>query len=126
MTDERLTHVDPIKNRIYIYFEGKMDLERILRLKQAYKDAIELCKPGFTVLTYATKFVPGSPEVQEVVKEMTYYAEKAGLRKVARVVGKTPLGGMQINRLAKTKTKYPARHFKTEIEAEMYLDSDEM
>jgi len=28
----------------------------------------------------------------------------------------------QINRLAKLKTSYPARHFKTEKEAEAYLD----
>lgn len=126
MSEERLAHVDPIKNRIYIYFEGKMDLDRILRLKQAYIDAIAQVKPGFTVLTYATKFVPGNEEVQKVVQEMTYYAEQKGLSKVARVVGKTPLGGMQINRMAKTKTNYPAKHFKTEIEAEMYLDSEEM
>ena len=42
-----------------------------------------------------------------------------------RVSGKTPLGGMQINRLAKLKTKYAAKHFKTEAEAEAYLDSKE-
>lgn len=121
---DHLVHVDTIKNRVYIHFEGHMDLERVLELKQAYKDGIDKCKPGFTCLTYATKFIPGNLEVQEVVRQMTKMAEDAGLSKVARVVGKSPLGGMQINRLAKTKTKYEAKHFGTEIEAEMYLDSN--
>ena len=50
-------------------------------------------------------------------------AEQAGCSKVARVVGQTPLGGMQINRLAKVKTSYASQHFSTAEEAEAYLDS---
>jgi hypothetical protein len=122
--EEQLTKVDLAKNRIYIFFEGTLDMERALRLQQAYRNAINQCNPGFTCLTYAENFMPGNDTVQNVVMEMTKMAEDAGLKKVARVVGNTPLGGMQINRLARVKTRYPARHFATEQEAEEYLDSE--
>ena len=125
MENEELARVDLAKNRIYIHFKGHMTVERALKLKQAYKDAIVKMKSGFTTLTYAADYIPASLEVQEIVSEMTKMAEDAGIRKVARVVGETPLGGMQINRLAKLKTKYAAKHFKTEAEAEAYLDSKE-
>jgi len=116
-------HVDILKNRVYIHFEGAMDLERILKLKTAYEAGIAKCKPGFTVLTYANKFIPGNLEVQEIVRQMTKIAENAGIKKVARVVGKNPLGGMQINRLGKTVTNYETKHFKTEMDAEIYLNN---
>ena len=126
MEEERLTRVDKEKNRIYIYFEGFLTVERALKLKESYKNAIAQCKPGFTVLTYAENYKPGTPEVQKIVMEMTEMFANSSGSKVARVVGETPLGGMQINRLAKLKTSYTARHFKTEEEAEAYLDSDEI
>ena len=119
------TRVDEAKNRIYIYFRGYLTEEKALRLKEEYKDAIAKVRPGFTVVTYAEEYTPGGAEVQKIVGEMTKMAEDGGVRKVARVVGETPLGGMQINRLAKVKTKYPARHFRTTEEAEAYLDSEE-
>jgi len=122
--EEKLTKVDKVKNRIYIYFEGTLNLEQALKLQKSYKDAIDQCKPGFTVLTYAENYSPGDDEVQKIVAEMTKMAEDAGLKKVARVIGSRPLGGMQINRLAKLKTKYPSRHFATEKEALEYLDSN--
>ncbi|MCD6115386.1 hypothetical protein J7K93_00080 [bacterium] len=121
--EEQLTKVDKTKNRIYIYFEGTLNLERALKLQQSYKDAISMCTPGFDVLTYAENYKPGDEKVQKIVAAMTKMAEDAGIRKVARIVGTNPLGGMQINRLAKQKTKYPSRHFATEREALEYLDS---
>ncbi len=121
---KELTRVDKEKNRIYIKFQGKLDLKKALELKESYRKAIAECKPGFTTLTYAMGYKPATPEVQDIVADMTKMAEDAGIKKVARVVGESPLGGMQINRLAKMKTSYPSRHFRTEAEAEAYLDSD--
>ena len=120
---EQLTRIDKSKNRIYIYFEGLLDKTRAEKLHDAYKDAISQVEPGFTVLTYAENYKPGGPEVQSIVSEMVQMAEQAGCSKVARVVGQTPLGGMQINRLAKVKTSYASQHFSTTEEAEAYLDS---
>jgi len=124
-SNEQLAYADASKNRIHIFFNGTLDYDRALRLQQAYRDAIAQCEPGFTVVTYAENYKPGDDKVQQIVAEMTKMAEDAGLRKVARVVGTSPLGGMQINRLAKMKTKYPSRHFATKEEAVAYLDSHE-
>jgi hypothetical protein len=116
--------LDPAKNRIYIRFEGFMDAERAQALHDAYRDAIAQARPGFTVITYTEGYRPGGAEVQDIVTRMVRMAEQAACRKVARVVGASPLGAMQINRLAKAEATYPSRHFSTEAEAEAYLDEE--
>lgn len=121
---EKMTEVDLAKNRIVIYFDGFMTLEEAQMLKEAYRKAIDQVRPGFTVITYAIDYKPGTPEVQNIVSSMTKMAEDGGCSKVARVVGDKPLGGMQINRLAKNVTTYESRHFATFEEAEAYLDSE--
>lgn len=116
--------LDSAKNRIYIRFDGFMDKGRAQLLHDAYRDAIAQAQPGFTVVTYTEGYRPGGPEVQEIVTRMVRMAEQGGCRKVARVVGNSPLGAMQINRLAKTETRYPSKHFATDVEAEAYLDEE--
>jgi len=116
--------LDAAKNRIYIRFDGFMDRDRAQQLHDAYRDAIARAQPGFTVVTYTEGYRPGGPEVQEIVTQMVRMADQAGCRKVARVVGSSPLGAMQINRLAKTETRYPSKHFATDDEAEVYLDEE--
>jgi hypothetical protein len=122
---QELYRINKIKNRIYLYFEGYMETDRAKKLHDAYKEAIEKCSPGFTVVTFTEDYKPSSEEVQDIVRTMTKMAEDAGCRKVARVVGQKPLGGMQIDRIAKTTTTYPSRHFSTVEEADAYLDSKE-
>ena len=122
---EKTTEIDSVKNRITLYFDGFMTLEEAKMLREDYRNAIAQCKPGFTVITHAIDYKPGTPEVQEIVTTMTKMAEDAGCSKVARVVGDKPLGGMQIDRIAKTVTTYPSKHFATVEEAQAYLDSDE-
>ncbi len=119
-----LVQVDLAKNRIQIHFTGFFTLENAQKLKQAYADAIAKMSEGFTVMTFAEGYMPGTPEIQEIISSMTQLAEQGGCRKVARVVGANPLGGFQIDRLAKSDTSYPSRHFKTEQEAEEYLDEE--
>jgi hypothetical protein len=121
---EMTTKVDPVKNRITIFFDGFMSLEEAKILQENYRKAIQQCRPGFTVLTHAIDYKPGTPEVQDIVVSMTKMAGDAGCSKVARVVGDKPLGAMQIDRLAKSVTSYPSCHFQTVEEAEAYLDSD--
>jgi len=114
---ESYVRYDEKKNRIYLYMEGFHDLKEALRLKEEYRKAIEKCRPGFTVLVDVTKYKPGSEEVQKVHAE-------ASVSRVARVVGKTPLGGMQLNRISRTVGNYPAKNFATFEEAEAYLDGE--
>ena len=122
---QELYRIDEEKNRIYLYFEGYMETDRAMRLHDAYKEAIGKCAPGFTVVTFAENYKPSSEAVQDIVRTMTQMAQDAGCRKVARVVGDKPLGGMQIDRIARTTTTYPSRHFDTVEEADSYLDSHE-
>ncbi len=117
--------IDTEKNRIYLSFEGFMDLEAAQKLRDDYRNAIEQCQPGFTVVTDAINYKPGTPEVQEIIASMTKMAGEAGCGKVARVVGNKPLGGMQIDRLSKEQEAgYTSRNFETIEEAEAYLDSE--
>ncbi len=115
--------VDLAKNRIYLYLEGKHDLAEAKRMKDEYSKAIRQCQPGFTVLADVRNYIPGTAEVQAVHEEAVELAELSGVSKVARVVGTTPLGGMQINRIARQHINYEAKHFDAPEEAEDFLDS---
>ncbi len=115
--------VDTVKNRIYFTMSGYLSLAEAENLKEEYRDAVSRCRPGFTVLTHAVDYKPGSEEVQDIVISCAEIDGEAGCARVARVVGNKPLGGMQINRLASSVATYPAEHFKTVEEAEVYLDS---
>lgn len=118
--------VDHQKNRIYVTFDGFMNLEEAEKLVEDYRRAIEHCEPGFTVLTHLANYKPGTPEVQAVFSRGTKLAGESGCKKVGRVIGEQPLGGMQIDRIAKETSSYPAKHFETQTEAEAWLDSDEV
>ena len=115
---------DETKNRIYIRFEGFIDVEHAQELHDLYRDAITRAQPDFTVLTYAEGYRPGTKEVQSIVTRMVQMAGVGGCRKVARVIGENPLGAMQIDRLAKEETTYESKHFATAGEAETYLDEE--
>jgi nucleotide-binding universal stress UspA family protein len=123
MKTNSIVRVDEEKNRIYLFLEGFHDLDEAVRMRDAYGEAIAGCRPGFTVLADVTRYKPGAAEVQEVHAEAVKLAEEAGVRAVARVVGETPLGGMQIDRIARTEAGYEARNFATYDEAEAFLDS---
>ncbi len=116
--------VDIEKNRIYVTFDGFMSLEEAEQLVEDYQHAITKCRSGFTVLTDLVSYKPGTAEVQEVFSRGTKLAGECGCSKVGRVVGEKPLGGMQIDRLAKETSSYPAKHFATREEAELWLDSE--
>ena len=116
--------VNEIKNHVYITVEGTLTVEEALILKEDYREAIAKCRPGFTVLTDAAKYAPGSPEVQKIHGEIVKMDAAAGVSKVARVVGETPLGGMQIIRIAGTENEYPSKNFRTLKEAVAYIDDE--
>ena len=113
---------DPLKNRIYLTLEGTHDVEEASRMRDEYKKALLQTRPGFTVLADVSNYRPGALEVQVIHSEAVHNAEVAGVSKVARMVGETPLGGMQINRIAKRDTSYTSANFATFEEAEAFLD----
>jgi hypothetical protein len=122
MQTNSTVRVDSSKNRIYLVLEGFHDVDEALRMKKLYKEAIESCTPGFTVLADVSAYKPGLGEVQKVHEEAVRLAEDAGVSKVARVVGEMPLGGMQISRIARSKGHYESAHFEVVEDAEAFLD----
>ena len=90
-----------------------------------YAEAIKQCRPGFTVLVDVSNYMPGSEEVQKIHKDAAHVAESHFVGKVARVVGDTPLGGMQIERIVKHEAEYGTRHFRSIEDAEDFLDGVE-
>lgn len=116
--------VDPAKNRVYLVMEGLHDLDEARRMRDAYASAVAQCARGFTVLADVRDYRPGSEEVQAVHAEAVKIAARHGARRVARVTGETPLGGMQIQRIAQGEhVSYESRAFKTIDAAEAYLDA---
>ena len=116
--------VNSARNRIYLVLEGFHDIEEALRMKKLYKEAIDTCQRGFTVLADVSAYKPGSDEIQKVHAEAVKLAEGAGVRKVARVVGEAPLGGMQISRIARKEGHYQSANFETVEDAEEFLNKE--
>lgn len=98
-----------------------MTLDEATKIRDDYEGAVAKCRPGFTVLTNAIKYKPSKEDVQEIHTSMARMDEDAGRRKVARVVGDKPQGGMQITRIVKAEAAYPTEHFRTGDEVEAYL-----
>lgn len=116
---------DKVKNRIYVIAVGDWDLEQSDAFLKDYKQAIAQTRPGFTVLSDVRRFKCSTEDVQQQHAEAIKADAEAGVRKVARVVGSTPLAGFQIMRISRTVEGYPSRNFQTLEEAESYLDSDD-
>lgn len=121
----QLAQIDEARRRIYLVFEGFLSLENALKLKDAYRRAIEEVGPGFTVVSYFKDFTPAVPEVAGVFTSMIELASKGGCRKAARVSSGSVLGPLQMSRLATSRAGYASRQFETWDEAESYLDSDQ-
>lgn len=122
MKTKSSVHTNKMKNRIYLVLEGYHDVEEAGRMRDLYREAVESCKPGFTVLADLTEYKPGDDEVRKIHAEAVRIAEAAGVSKVARVVGDKPLGGLQVERVARQESHYDSAHFATLEEAERYLD----
>jgi hypothetical protein len=124
--NDELATVDPSKQRIYLHFRGFLSVEQAKTLKEAYRAAIARAGAGYTVVTIFEDFMPGTPEVQEVISSMILMASEAGCKKAARVSQGNVLGQMQLGRLQKAvEAAYPVKDCSTIDEADAYLDSDE-
>jgi hypothetical protein len=116
---------DRDKNRIYITAVGDWDLEQSDAFLRDYRAAIARTQPGFTVLSDVRAFKCSAEDVQQNHAEAVKMDAEAGVKKVARVVGTTPLAGYQIKRISQAVEDYESKNFATLEEAERYLDSDD-
>lgn len=116
---------DREKNRIYITAVGDWDMAQSDAFLRDYKEAIAQTQPGFTVLSDVRAFKCSTEDVQQNHAEAIKLDAEAGVRRVARVVGSTPLAGFQIKRISRTRENYRSQNFETFEAAESYLDSDD-
>jgi hypothetical protein len=117
-----IVNVDRVKNRVYVKLNGALTVNDALRLKQDYHYAVSKCQPGFDVLNDVEELKPCSPEVVQILSEISQIAAAAGVGRVVRIEGDTPIAAMQIDRVSRSESKYAARHFKTYQEALHFLD----
>jgi len=122
---KKIAEIDQTKKRVYLRFEGYMNMDQARELQEAYRSAIKEVGSGYTVLSYFKDYKPVGPEIQEVISEMIQMASDGGCRKAARVGGSSVLGPLQLNRLSQTKASYPHDQFETWEDAEAYLDIDD-
>ena len=116
---------DREKNRIYITAVGDWTIEQSDAFLRDYREALAKTRPGFTVLSDVRAFMCSSSDVQRNHAEAIKMDAEAGVKKVARVVGTTPLAGFQIKRISRAREAYESENFVTVDEAESYLDGDE-
>jgi hypothetical protein len=106
---------DKVKNRIYVTAVGDWDIAQSDAFLKDYKAAVAQTRP----------FKCSTEDVQQHHAEAIKADAEAGVKKVARVVGSTPLAGFQIMRISRIVEDYRSRNFETLEEAESYLDSDD-
>ncbi len=122
---KKIAEIDQTKKRIYLRFEGYMNMDQARELQEAYRNAIKEVGSGYTILSYFSEYKPVGPEIQEVISEMIQMASNGGCRKAARVGGNSVVGTLQLRRLSQAKANYPHEDFETWEDAEAYLNTDD-
>jgi hypothetical protein len=116
--------VDLAKRRVYLRFRGFLSRAQAEALRDAYRDAIAKVGSGYTAVSIFEDFMPGTPEVQEIISTMIRMANDGGCRAAARVAQGSVFGQMQLGRLQRqVQAGYPVRDCQTLAEAEVYLDA---
>jgi hypothetical protein len=118
-----LVTVDLEKKRVYLRFQGFLTKDQADALKEAYRKAIAEVGPGYTAVSIFEDFMPGTPEVQEVISSMIQMAAEGGCRAAARVAQGSVFGQMQLGRLQReVQVAYPVHDCETIAEADAHLD----
>ena len=121
-----LVTVNMAKKRVYLRFKGSLTKAQAEDLREAYRRAITQVGPGYSAVSIFEEFMPGTPEVQEVISSMIQMASNSGCLKAARVSHGNVLGQMQLGRLQRSvEAAYPVRDCTTIEEADAYLDGVE-
>jgi hypothetical protein len=116
--------VDLAKRRVYLRFRGFLSRAQAEALRDAYRDAIAKVGSGYTAVSIFEDFMPGTPEVQEIISTMIRMANDGGCRAAARVAQGSVFGQMQLGRLQRqVQAGYPVHDCQTLAEAEAYLDA---
>lgn len=109
---------DISKNRIYVTVTGSLGVSEIDNYNKDFRNAVDKCKPGFTVCVDNTNASLNTPEVSEKLVVSRSYSIKKGLRNAAMVVN-SAIFKMQMKRLfEELGNVYPSIE-----EADKFLDN---
>lgn len=115
-----LVAVDEVKNRIVLTNRGSWtDETQVIRWLDDIGAAIELCRPGFTVLidwTQSTAIL-----LTDRVAEAQDLLMKGGMRRAARLYDRETFLKHQMDRVS-AKTGFPVQTFYSLKEAEAWLE----
>jgi len=108
------------KNRLYITL-GRLETGEAAVAAEAVIKECGRLKKGFTVVTDVSNFVPIDIYEQKQITKAQEHLVKSGMSKSVRVIGTSPIGQLQMNRLSR-KVGYSSDRFETIKEAEASLD----
>jgi hypothetical protein len=120
-----LVTVDMAKKRVYLRFRGSLTKAQAEDLREAYRRAITQVGPGYSAVSIFEEFMPGTPEIQEVISSMIQMASDGGCRAAVRVGQGSVFGQLQLGRLQReAQVGYSVHDCETLAEAEAILDKE--
>ena len=120
-----LVTVNIAKKRVYLRFKGSLTKAQAEDLREAYRRAITQVGPGYSAVSIFEEFMPGTPEVQEVISSMIQMANDGGCRAAVRVGQGSVFGQLQLGRLQReAQVGYSVHDCETLAEAEAILDEN--
>lgn len=110
------------KNRAYLRIIGFWrNPEQVENYLEDWKKAVEMLRPGFTLLTDAREMKIHPATVRKVHEEAQTLIVKAGVKSVAEIQ-QDAIAEMQLDGVS-SETKMPKKNFTDPAEAEQWLDS---
>ncbi len=115
-------HCDTQKNRLYVIFAGKMDVEEIRAACTNVLDEAKQLKPGFGIITDLSEFVPTNEDGRMVIQDTMTSLMEIGVKHVVRVIPvEAAVTGLQWQRSSRT-AGYQASQALTLADAEAMMD----
>jgi acetyl/propionyl-CoA carboxylase alpha subunit len=110
------------KNRLYVLFQGKMDIDEIKAGSINVLDEAKRLKPGFGIISDISGFVPTTEEGRLLIQETMKTLKDMGMKHTVRIVPvEASVVGLQWQRSSRA-AGYEARQVPTLAEAEDFLD----
>jgi hypothetical protein len=113
---------DVDKNRLYVLFQGKMDVNEIRAACTNVLDEARRLKPGFGIVSDIGGSAPTNEEGRMIIQETMKALKDLGMKHTVRVIpAEASITGMQWQRTSRS-AGYVADQAPTPLEAEALLD----
>jgi len=83
---------NPAKNYLYIFLDGYLKDEEILKAIDLAKQEAGKLSPGFTIINNIINYQPASPKSLEAIARTQKYLHEKGAVRVIRITGENSLG----------------------------------